>query len=231
MSDDFDLKQLADIGDPFAEEARAPIRPMDRSRTRLAPSPDRARVRALRTIALALALAYDAAWLVFHERRADLISAPPWGLALGMAIPLAAAALGLLAALRPGPRGLGAPAARIAALAVGGPVLFALATLLAAPHEGGDALFWRHAASCMAVTGLLALGPLALGLWAFRHAFATSAGWRTAAIGVAAGGLAAATMSLACPITTATHVIVGHGLIMTVAALAGALLAPTLARS
>jgi len=44
MSDDFDLKQLADIGDPFAEEARAPIRPMDRSRTRLAPSPDRARV-------------------------------------------------------------------------------------------------------------------------------------------------------------------------------------------
>ena len=83
----------------------------------------------------------------------------------------------------------------------------------------------------MAVTGLLALGPLALGLWAFRRAFAAAAGWRTAAVGVAAGGLAAATMSLACPITTAAHVIVGHGLAMIVAGLAGALLAPAIARS
>ena len=33
MNDDLDLDQLADIGDPFAEEARAPIRPRDRSRT------------------------------------------------------------------------------------------------------------------------------------------------------------------------------------------------------
>jgi hypothetical protein len=231
MSDDLDLKQLADIGDPFVEDARAPMRPLYRSGARMAHSPTRSRVRALRTIALALALAYDAAWLVFHERRPDLTSAAPSALALGIAIPLTAAAFGLLAALRPGPRGLGAPVARIAALALGGPVLFALATLLVAPLEGGDPLFWRHAATCMAVTGLLALGPLALGLWAFRNSFAASAGWRTAAIGVAAGGLSAATMSLACPYTAATHLIVGHGLVMIVAALLGALLAPVLARS
>jgi hypothetical protein len=231
MSDDFDLKQLAEIGDPFADDARAPIRPMDRSATRLPRSPTRSRLRMLRAIALVVALAYDAAWVVFHERRADLASASPWSLVLGIAIPLAAAALGLVAALRPGPRGLGHPASKLAALAVGGPIVFLLGTLIAAPAGGEDPLFWRHAAICMAVTALLALGPMALGLWVFRHAFAAVARWRTAALGVTAGGLAAATMSLACPNTAATHVILGHGLVMVAAALIGALLGPALARS
>ena len=231
MSDDFDLKQLAEIGDPFADEAKAPIRPIDRSAALLARSPTRSRMWGLRAIALALALSYDAAWVVFHERRADLASASPGSLVLGIAIPLAVAALGLVAAMQPGPRGLGSPASRVAALTVGGPVLFALATLVAAPRGGEDVLFWRHAAGCMAVTSLLTLGPLAFGLRAFRHAFATAAGWRTAALGTAAGALAAATMSLACPITAAAHVILGHGLVMVVAALIGALVGPALARS
>jgi len=38
-------------------------------------------------------------------------------------------------------------------------------------------------------------------------------------------------MSLACPITAAAHVILGHGLVMVVAALIGALVGPALARS
>lgn len=230
MNDDFDLERLADIGDPFAEDARAPAPPMDRSRAPL-PSPTRARVRTLRTIALALALVYDVAWLVLRERRADLASTSPWGLALGVAIPLTVAVLALSAAARSGPRGLGVRAGRVAALALGGPVLFAAATVVAARPDAADPLFWRHAAGCMAVTAILALGPMALGLWAFRRSFAAAAAWRTAAVGVAAGALAAATMSLACPITTATHVILGHGLVMIVAALIGALVAPALARS
>lgn len=231
MNDDFDLNRLADIGDPFAQDVRAPVRPMDRARTPLGYSPTRPRARALRAVALVAALLYDAAWLLFHERRPDLDSTSRWGLALGIAIPLSAAGLALVAAARSGPRGLGAPAVRIAALAMGGPALFAVATLLAAPPDAHDGHFWRHAAGCMAVTAILALGPMALGLWAFRRSFAAAATWRTAAIGVAAGALAAAAMSLACPITTGPHVIVGHGLIMIVAALAGALLAPALARS
>ena len=230
MNDEFDLKQLAEIGDPFADDASAPIRPMDR-RAPVGHSPTRPRMRALRWVALAAALSFDAAWLVFHERRPDLASAAPAGLALGIAIPLGVAVIALAAAVRSGPRGLGVPAGRIAALALGAPVLFAVATLVAAPADGGHPLFWRHAVGCMTVTAFLALGPMALGLWAFRHAFAAAAGWRTAAIGLAAGALSAATMSLACPITAAAHVIVGHGLVMVVGALAGALLAPALARS
>ena len=231
MNDDFDLSRLADIGDPFAEDASAPLRPMDAKRARAGPSPTRPRVHALRAMALAAALLYEAAWLVLRERRPDLTSASPLELALGIAIPLGAAVLALGAAARSGPRGLGIPALRVAALALAAPLLFAIATLLAAPPETGDPRFWHHAASCMAVTGILALGPLALGLWAFRRAFAAAAAWRTAALGAAAGALAAATMSLACPITTAVHVIVGHGLVIVVGALIGALAAPAVARS
>jgi hypothetical protein len=231
MNDDFDLDRLADIGDPFAESANAPIRPADPARPLRTGSPTRSRVRRLRGIAFAGALFFDAAWLVFRERRADLGSASASALVLGIAIPLGAAALALVAAVRNGPRGLGAPAARIAALAVAAPLFFAVATALAAPAGAGDPRFWRHAAGCMAVTAILASGPLALGLWAFRHAFAAAAGWRTAAVGAAAGALSAATMSLACPITAADHVIVGHGVVMIVTALIGGLLAPIVARS
>ncbi len=230
MNDDFDLNRLADIGDPFAEDVSAPIRPMDPSRTPKQ-SPTRSRMRALRAVALVAALLYDAAWLVLRERRPDLASMSTAGLVLGIAIPLTAAGLALGTAMRSGPRGLGLPAARMAASAIAVPAFFAAATLLAAPPDAGDPLFWRHAAGCMAVTAILTLGPLALALWAFRRAFAAAAAWRTAAVGLAAGSLAAATMSLACPISAASHVILGHGLVMIVAAVAGALLAPALARS
>ena len=169
MNDDFDLNRLADIGDPFAGEAGAPIRAADRSRFPLrAGSPTRSGVQKLRVAALVAALLYEAAWLVFVERRSDLASASPGELAAGIAIPLCAAALALAAATRKGPRGLGAPAARVAALALAAPLLFVIATAVAAPSEAGDPLFWRHAVGCMTVTAVLALGPMALALWAFR---------------------------------------------------------------
>jgi hypothetical protein len=232
MNDDFDLNRLGDIADPFAQDATAPVRPADRSRFPLgAPSPTRARVWRARAIALAAAVAYEVAVLVLHRHRPDLGSASAWSLVLGITIPLCASALALSAAIRRGPRGLGLPAAYVAAVAVAAPLFFVAATVLAAPPDGGDPLFWRHAAGCMAVTAILALGPMALGLWAFRHAFAASAGWRTAALGVAAGALSASTMSLACPITAAGHVLLGHGVVMLVTALVGGLLAPLLARS
>jgi hypothetical protein len=229
MNDDFDLNRLADIRDPFTEDARAPVRPMDPSPP--GDSPTRSRVRSARAIALAAALLYDVAWLVFRERRPDLAAAPLGSLVLGVAIPLAAAGVALGAAMRSGPRGLGVAAGRMATLAAAAPVLFAVATFFSAPAGASDGLFWRHAVNCMTVTAILALGPMALALWAFRRAFAAAATWRTAAIGVAAGALAAATMSLACPDTAASHVVIAHGLMMIVAGLAGALLAPALARS
>jgi hypothetical protein len=229
MNDDFDLTRLGEIGDPFAADASQPARPAPP--VAKTASPTRARTRALRAGALVAAVLFDAAWLVFRETRPDLGSLPASAIALGLVIPLVASTLALAAGSRTGTRGLGLPAPRVRALAVAAPALFAVATALAAPAGPGDRLFWVHAAGCATVTAILAVGPLALGLWAYRRAFVGAAAWRAAAIGVAAGGLAAATMSLACPISSASHVILGHGAVMLVTALAGALLAPALART
>ncbi len=230
MKDHRDMDRLAEIGDPFADDVSAAVRPLV-SKAAERPSPTRPRVRALRTIAFASAFLYDAAWIALRHTRPDLGSLPPSTIALGLAIPLAAGALALGAAAQPGERGLGLSAARVTALAVAAPALFVVATLLGAPMGGEGDLFWRHTRGCMAATALLAVGPLGLGLWAFRRAFVAAAAWRTAAIGVACGALAAATLSLTCPVSSPWHVVLGHGTVMLVAGLMGALLARALARA
>jgi hypothetical protein len=220
MNDERNLDRLAEIPDPFADAAPPPVqraRPESLDR-----SPVRSRVRAQRIVAVAGAVLCDAAWIAFVERRPDLASVPYTRLALGLAVPLAAAVLALSAIVRRGGLGLGEPTARVVALTIASPALFAVGTALAAPPSDPDPLFWRHAAGCMLVTTLLAAGPLALGLWAFRRAFVMGSVWRAAALGMAGGGLAAATMSLACPISGAPHVILAHGAIMLVAAAVGA---------
>jgi hypothetical protein len=229
MSDEFDRMRLDEIGDPFAVEAGAPLRPPP-SVAKI-PARTRSRTRWFRLGILVEVLLVEAAWLVLRETRPDLGSLSASQIALGLAVPLLAAAVALAAASRTGPRGLGLSASRVAGLAVAAPFLFVLGTLLAAPPDPGDRLFWIHAAGCATVTAILTVAPLGLGLWAYRRAFVGASTWRAAAVGVAAGGLAAATMSLACPISSASHVILGHGAIMLVAGLAGALLAPAVARS
>jgi hypothetical protein len=235
MNDDLDMR-FDDIGDPFGDVgagAAAPAAPSAADAKAIAqaagPSPARPRVRAMRFAALGAAIAYDGAW-VLHERRPDLGAESPATVALHLGIPLVAAMLALAAATRKGPRGLGLRAATIAALAIGAPAVFAIATWLAAPGASDGGPFWPRALRCLGATAVLSIGPLGLGLWAFRRAFVAAARWRTAAVGVACGALAAATMSISCSVDSALHVLVGHGTMMAVAALAGAGLARALAR-
>jgi hypothetical protein len=222
MTDDFDLDRLAEIPDPFAGSARSPERRV--SPAQMARSPGRTRRRTLRVVAAAGALLCDAAWVALVERRPDLASVPSSRLAFGLAIPLAAGALALSAITRRGQIGLGETKARVVTLAIASPALFAAATVLVTPAEPPDALFWRHAAGCIVVTALLVVGPLTLGVLAFRRAFAMASVWRTAALGVASGALAAATMTLVCPIGSASHIILGHGTMMVIAGAIGAML-------
>jgi hypothetical protein len=229
MIDERDLDRLAEIPDPFADAARAPERPVHSEPMNR--SPTRPRVGARRVVAVAGAALCDAAWVVFVERRPDLASVPYSRLAVGLAVPLAAAVLALTAVSRRGKLGLGEPKARALSLAIASPALFAVVTAFAAPPSAPDPLFWRHLAGCMMVTAVLVAGPLALGLWAFRRAFATGSVWRAAALGIAGGALAAATMSIACPISSALHIILGHGAILIVAAAVGALLGHRLCRA
>jgi hypothetical protein len=229
MTDDRDITRLLEIGDPFADEASAPARPMVAKPSE--PSPSRGRVRAMRIIVFVSALLYDAAWLALRNTRPDLPSLPTSAIALGLGIPLAAGALALGAATRRGQRGLGLSAAHIVALAMAAPAVFVMATLVAAPTAGGGDAFWDRALHCMGATAILAFGPLGLGLWVFRRAFVATATWRTAAVGVACGALAAATISLHCPVSSAWHVVVGHGTVMLVGGLIGAWVGRTLSRS
>ena len=228
MNDDFDPQRLAEIPDPFSAAATSPPRRVDP--TRIVHSPTRSRVQAIRALAAAAALAYCAAWPAFFRRRPDLASVPPQRLALEMAIPLVTAAMALGVVGRLGRSGFGERKARILALGIASPLLFAVATLATMPQPHGDH-FWRHAAGCMLVTAILSAGPLAVGIYAFRHAFATFSAWRTAALGLASGALAAVTIALACPIDDRWHVLVGHGSMMLVAGAIGALLGRRICRA
>jgi hypothetical protein len=219
--EDLDLRRLADIPDPFAEAARRSVRPPGEKPT--ARSPSRSRVRGLRVTAIAIALGSELAWLALVEHRSDIAAASPSALLLGIAVPLFAAALALAAATRRGATGLGESPSRVGALVGLSVTTFVVGTLFTAPPDPGGE-FWGHALRCMAVTAALAAAPLALGVWSFQHAFAAATRWRSAALGVAAGALAAATMSLACSNDGAVHVIVGHGAMMLVGGAVGAAL-------
>jgi hypothetical protein len=221
MSGKLDLHRLDDIPDPFAGAARSPVRPMQ-ARSMPA-SPPRSRVEAARAVALAAALLFEASWLVAIERRPDLGSLSPGRLAVGLLVPFGAAAIALWAAARRGLRGLGEPVERLAIAATVAPAFFIVFTLLSAETAFQDGAFWRHSTHCAMTAAFLAAGPLAIGAWALGRAFVAASRWRAAALGMACGALAAATMSLACPIDSALHVLVGHGSMILIGGLAGAI--------
>ena len=220
---DLDLRRMADIPDPFAIAAQGAPPPL--AGKALDRSPSRAHVRGLRAAAVAIALLAEVAWLGLVEHRPDLTSVSPSVLVLGVGIPLVAAALALAAATRRGALGLGESTSRLVTLVGLSVAVFAAGTVFAAPRGSvGEADFWGHTLRCMGVTAVLASAPLALGVWSFRHAFVGAPVWRSAALGVAAGALAAATMTLACSTDGALHVLVGHGAMMLVGGAVGATL-------
>jgi hypothetical protein len=226
MNDRLDMDGMGDIPDPFANAAAGALP----KRPALPPSPTRWAVRRGRLAAGAAVLLYQVGWLVAVEHRKDLEQVPAATVALGLVIPLVAAGMALVAAGSRGARGLGAPAQWLALLSVLPPVLFAVATFVVNPADA-DADFWRVAAPCLGITAILTAGPLALGAFVFRHAFAAASTWRTAALGVASGALAAATMSVACVHGGALHVVVAHGAMLVVGGLVGALLGLRITRA
>jgi hypothetical protein len=214
---DLDLQLLRDIPDPFAAVARQPLSSIGVPARPV--SPTRSRVRAMRAGALAAALAYDACWLaVFRIHGGGRANGV---VALGLLIPLVAAAIALAAAARQGSRGLGETPGRIIALTIGAVGLFVSVTWAAFPVEWGED-FWLRTTSCLLRSAIFAGGPLVFAAWAFRHAFATGSALKVTALGVACGALAAAMMNLVCPDDSAYHVLVGHGAMMIVAGAVGA---------
>lgn len=229
MNDDLDLTRLAQIPDPFATAAEAPDVPP--SKAARPPSPTRPDVRRSRAIVGLVVLIFEAGWVAFVERRPDLPSLPPWTIVAGLAVPLLAGLLAFGAVSGRGRKGLGVPVWALASLATLSPLLFAAITLVVNPPEPPGEPFWNFALRCMGLTAFLVSVPAALGVYAFRHAFPAASSWRTAALGVACGAVGAAIMSLVCPHGGALHVIVGHGSMMIVFGVAGALLGRRITRA
>jgi hypothetical protein len=230
MPDEFDVGWLAEIPDPFAGAPAPRTRPsVDRMAHGRAAT--RARARALRLLAVGLALAFEAGWLVRHGLHSDAGASSPSSALLGLLVPVVVAVVVFGAAVRAGARGLGEPASRIGVLLVTAPALFALAALVGSPELAKPGDFWAVARPCLGATFVLAGVPFALAAVAFRKAFVAASTWRTAALGVGCGALAAATINLACPDHSALHIIVAHGAALVAGGLVGALLGPRVTRA
>lgn len=224
MKGERDRYLFSGIPDPFEAGGLAPA-----ARRPDVYAPTRARVHLTRGIAFAAALTYEVFWLVVLGTHGGGRAGAT--IAIGFSIPLVASAVTLLAATRRGARGLGEPVAGIAGATCGAYLLFVAATLLVAPPDMKGKAFWPDAARCIGISSLFAVGPLAIGLYAFRSAFASAAAWRTMALGAACGALATVMMSVVCPDGGQFHVLVGHGTVMAVACAVGGLVGRMLARA
>jgi hypothetical protein len=222
MKQDFDFDTVADFPDPAAGLGPLPLLP--RPANTLDRPPSRSRVAAMRVSALVAALLYEAVWLAIFNKRGDLSALARSTLVAEVSIPLCAAGLALAAAAARGARGMGASKGHLATAALLSPAVFAAATVFCGPADADGEPFWSHALRCFLVTGLLGLGPLALAAWAFRRAFVAAPAWRMAALAMACSAVAAATMAFLCSVGSPAHVLVGHGGLMLVAGVGGALL-------
>jgi len=217
---------LAEVEDPFAAELRTmALTERHRPVESWSPSPTRAAVSRRHWGALVAALLVDSALLLAMGVRPDLgaVSHPALGLAIGA--PLAGAVIALRASSARGGLGVGTSPSWVL-----GSLLLALGAfaLSALPHahmvQEPGAHFVDATAACIMGTALLTVGPLTLGVAAFRRAFASSALLRTAALGAASGAFAAAAMALRCGIDGRAHVWIGHGTFIVAGAGIGAVL-------
>jgi hypothetical protein len=222
MKDPFDIHRIADVPDPLDGIDEWPL--PDRPRAAVADSPTRSGTVTARLSALGAALLYELVWVGAMTKRRDLHTTSPAVLLMELAIPMAAALLALSAAAPSGAHGLGQPKGRIVTLALLSPMLFVAATLVGSPGDVDAEPFLAHGLRCFAWTAVYSLGPMALAAWAFRRSFVAAPVWRSAALGMGCGAAGAATMSVVCSVGSAAHVLVGHGGMMLVGAVAGGLL-------
>jgi hypothetical protein len=217
MSDPFDLDRLGDIPDPLGASARTP-----QAESAAAPplsggaSPTRPELERRRRLAMVVAAVWFAGLAALLGVKSDF--GGPLVVLLNIGLPAAIGAAALYAALSPGRIGLGTSVPVTLALAVGGPLAFALLGLLALPHGPSEP------------SGLLACGyhviglgliPIGLVTWSQRRTAVVGASFRGTLVAVGLGLTAAAMQALHCPNNGAVHVVVGHGWPVIVFGLAG----------
>lgn len=220
MTANLDPKKLADIPDPFAmhegDDASIPDAPA------LPDAPARAKTRSRRLMALAAAVACEAAMLGFVglRNRAALTYAV---VAYGVLVPLTGTAVTIHWLQRFTSR-----ASRVPFLILGVAAAFWATTFLARAAGDESAV---GMVGCLAGASMMAAGPAIVATLAMRHAYAAGATWRSASLGLASGLVGIAAIRLSCPNDAFAHVLIGHGGSIVLATLVSALLGPRVTRA
>jgi hypothetical protein len=202
----FDIADLASIPDLPARPAREPSRATPPEPPASERGPTREAIARRRLVATVAALVWLVVLLLALGLRHDL--APTWEVLAHAGLPALFGAVALYTALAPGPIGLGPSIRATVALAVGAPLVFALAAYTFPKIDGGHEL--RAAFFCGDWGLILGAVPLAALAWAQRRTCAAAAPWRSALLGVAMGLVGAATLGMHCANGDGLHVALGH---------------------
>jgi len=208
---------LSEIPDPAKPSSHAGLRLPS-----LPSAPTRQLVRQRRVLALIGGLAWLGAHLAVYGIRADLSGLPIGYVAAQIALPALLATGSLVIALGSGKLGLGLKIGLVSTLAVLGPTSFCLIALGAPMPRIPDPGTLLDTLLCFDITVAWVAVPLLCAAITLRGAFAAGARWRSALVGAGIGLFAGATMNLHCPNVAPTHMLLGHGFAVVVAAALGA---------
>ena len=98
------------------------------------------------------------------------------------------------------------------------------AMVVGVPSAAGQAVTWASIRSCLALSTLMAVGPLAAAAVVLRGSFFSAPGWRGMAVGALAGLLGSIGVHAHCPCQVVGHLLAAHGAAIAVGAAAGAAL-------
>ena len=152
------------------------------------------------------------------------------GIALGVALFAALTVVFTLGALSPGREGLGPSVGRMRfyALSIGAwsaLLLFLVVRFGPQPNLAVTGALHPFGLPCLLMASLIGMGVLALMTRSLLHSVPSAAGWRSAALGAAAGAWAGLALLVHCPGVEAEHLLVGHLLPIALFPLIGRLVA------
>jgi len=208
---------LSEIPDPAKGSSHAGLKLPS-----LPPAPTHQVVRQRRALALIGGLSWLGAHLAVYGIRTDLAGLPATYVAAQIALPAALATGSIVIALGSGRLGLGMKIGLVSTLAVLGPASFCLIALGAPTPRVPEPGTLIDTLLCFDITVAWVAVPLLCAAVTLRGAFAAGARWRSALVGAGIGLFAGATMNLHCPNVTPTHMLLGHGFAVVVAAALGA---------
>lgn len=219
-----------DIPDPVSSSVTSVPPPRSVS---LPEAPRRSLVFRHRVTALTVSVAWLGSHLAVYGVRQDLSELSAAYVIAQVLVPLAFAACSLFLALEPGKLGLGTGIVLAASLLIAGPAAFWLIAFGVPPPRpaasGSGSML--SIALCLDLTLAWAAVPLLAAALSVRRAFPALARIRAALLGAAAGLFSGAVMNLHCPNVDRAHIALGHGVVILVAVVLGAVVVARTART